>query len=105
MPYYESPYRTIKRAVLAEREAELAASGGSPADVQMGIAWWNGLTRKERMTVLTQAGQHKHDPSVADTWHLWKAGVVSTEPENREVSDGGPLTHESPAAQSRRSLH
>ena len=24
---------------------------------------------------------------------------------NAEVSDGGPLTHESPAAQSRRSLH
>ena len=34
-------------------------------------------------------------------------GVVIEFPmrQNAEVSDGGPLTHESPAAQSRRSLH
>jgi len=34
------------------------------------------------------------------------AYVVAANPgQNAEVSDGGPLTHESPAAQSRRSLH
>lgn len=31
--------------------------------------------------------------------------LMEQKPANAEVSDGGPLTHESPAAQSRRSLH
>lgn len=48
-------------------------------DENLGKAWWNGLTRTERMTVLTQAGEHHRDPSVADTWKLWKAGVILME--------------------------
>lgn len=50
----------------------------SPADIMTGIEWWNGLTHKQRMTVLMQASDHKHDPSVADAWMLWRAGVIET---------------------------
>jgi hypothetical protein len=39
-------------------------------------------------------------------WHFGNIpGAMLIYSANTEVRDGGPLTHESPAAQSRRSLH
>lgn len=47
---------------------------------RLGMAWWNGLSRHERITVLIQAGEHCADPSVADAWQMWREGLISTEP-------------------------
>lgn len=54
------------------------------ADEQIGMAWWNELTRQERMTVLIKAGRHFKDPSVADAYMLWRQGIISTEPNEQE---------------------
>lgn len=63
------------------QQSEFSAAQCSADEVILGIAWWNGLTQKERITVLIQASDHKHDPSVADAWMLWRAGAISTESE------------------------
>jgi hypothetical protein len=49
-------------------------------DEKLGMAWWNGLSRSERLLILTQAGEHHQDPSVADAWKLWQAGRIFTDP-------------------------
>ena len=51
-------------------------------DEQLGMAWWNGLSRPERMRVIARACGHKEDEdaSVADAYQLWRQGVISAEP-------------------------
>lgn len=44
-------------------------------------------------------------PSVAWCVRQWRKEVAEAQQPSAEVSNGGPLTHESPAAHSRRSLH
>lgn len=44
-------------------------------------------------------------PRWASDEQLLMLPIKETKAANAEVSDGGPLTHKSPAAQSRRSLH
>lgn len=56
------------------------------ADEQIGMAWWNNLSRQERMRVLMSAGEHKHDPSVADAYEMWSQGIISTEAPTNEKS-------------------
>lgn len=54
------------------------------ADEQIGMAWWNGLTRPERMRVLVRACKHKEDASVADAYEMWRQGIISAEPSEQE---------------------
>jgi hypothetical protein len=58
-------------------------------DERIGMAWWNELTKQERVRVLVRAVQHKANASVADAFELWRQGVISTEPEplNSDISD------------------
>lgn len=53
----------------------------SPAtkDEKLGMAWWNGLTARERRHILSQTETHvgKLNTSVAAAWELWKAGKIT----------------------------
>jgi hypothetical protein len=82
------------------QEIEIIANRGDRYAVKMiGANPWREIMTEEELlrrdaVVLAIASPKK--PS----WWRRLLGIG-----NAEVSDGGPLTHESPAAQSRRSLH
>jgi hypothetical protein len=57
-----------------------------------------GINERTAKSYKTLAALLKAHPAIAQK----AAGLY---PPNAEVSDGGPLTHKQPAAQSRRSLH
>ena len=71
--------------------------------------WWHETAMKHEIRFLARRLSFKGSNNKAP----FPCAVVVIRPphaailslENDEVSDGGPLTHESPAAQSRRSLH
>jgi hypothetical protein len=52
--------------------------------MRLGMAWWNGLTRTERLTVLNEADRVRgwdgkdltQASAPADAWELWKAGKI-----------------------------
>ena len=57
-------------------------------------------------SVMNSAGNYRPERlfTCFDNEQLYMLTLTSVMP-NAEVSDGGPLTHDKPAAQSRRSLH
>lgn len=48
----------------------------TPDDL-MGMTWFNGMTRVERITVLNEATRViGHDASIEEAWQQWKAGAI-----------------------------
>ena len=48
------------------------------ADDAVGMTWWNGLTRCERLAALSNAtAALGHEASAAEAWRLWKTGQIS----------------------------
>lgn len=45
---------------------------------QLGVAWWNAMSRPERARVLDLTSQHlgRESVSAADAWALWRRGVI-----------------------------
>lgn len=62
------------------------STGSAPSaeDIRLGMTWWNGLTRTERVTVLNEADRVRgwdgkdltKASAPAHAWELWKTGKI-----------------------------